>query len=348
MARGRYLSLRDEGQVLLDREILILRQVCSLVRRVCQSAFVRRAELPLAALACATAFCNAQDLSPRAYVITPVNGNAITLTYSFNSGDVLFDPAIPITGAKGQINSAVATYYYSGDFFSRSFNVTASLPYAIGYFNGMVGQNPNQVSLYRSGLLDSVYRFSVNLKGGPAMKAPEFIRWRQKLLIGASLKVVAPSGQYDPARLINQGSNRWAFKPEIGLSRRWGKIVLDTYAAVWFFTENSAFYPAGQNYLTQRPTGAFEGHLSYDWKRRLWFSLDGNYWVGGRSVVNGVVNYRSFQNNSRIGATASFPIGKHQSLKVSYSDGAYIVYGGDYQTVSVAWQYSWLGTKFRD
>ena len=213
----------------------------------------------------------------------------------------------------------------------------------------MVGQNPNQVSVYRSGLLDSVYRFSVNLKGGPAMKAPEFVRWRQKLLIGSESKVVAAqwavrSRQADQPGIETAGplSRRLVFL------RRWGKIVLDTYAAVWFFTENSAFYPAGQNYLTQRPTGAFEGHLSYDWKRRLWFSLDGNYWVGGRSVVNGVVNYRSFQNNSRIGATASFPIGKHQSLKVSYSDGAYIVYGGDYQTVSVAWQYSWLGTKFRD
>jgi len=94
-----------------------------------------------------------------------------------------------------------------------------------------------------------------------------------------------------------------------------------------------------------RPAAAFEGHLSYDWKLRLWFSLDANYWVGGRSIVNGTVNYKSFQNNSRIGATASIPIGKHQSLKFSYSDGAYIVYGGDYQTVSAAWQYSWVGTK---
>lgn len=274
-----------------------------------------------------------------------MNGNAITLTYSFNTGDVLFDPAIPITGGKGQINSQVFTYYYSGDFFGRSFNITGSLPYATGDFSGNVFNT--QMSIYRSGLADSVYRFAVNLKGGPAMKAPEFVKWHQTTLIGASLKLVAPTGQYDPHRLINQGSNRWAFKPEIGLSKRWGKWVLDTYAAVWFFTENSQFYPTGNYTLSQRPTAAFEGHFSYDWRRRFWVSLDGNYWVGGRSVVNGAVNLKSFQNNSRIGATASIPIGKHQSLKFSYSDGAYIVYGGDYQTVSAAWQYSWVGTKFR-
>jgi hypothetical protein len=299
----------------------------------------------LCAASLAAGCCHCQDLSPRAYVITPVNGNAITITYSFNTGDVLFDPAIPITGGKGQINTEVFTYYYSGDFFGRSFNVTGSLPYATGDFSGTVANQER--SVYRSGLADTVYRFAVNLRGGPAMKAPEFVKWHQKTLIGASLKVIAPTGQYDPLRLINQGSNRWAFKPEIGLSKRWGKVVLDTYAAVWFFTDNTGFYPTGNNTLSQRPTAAFEGHLSYDWKRRLWFSLDGNYWVGGRSIVNNVINYKSFQNNSRIGATASLPIGTHQSIKLSYSDGAYIVYGGDYQTVSVAWQYSWLGTKFK-
>ena len=36
--------------------------------------------------------------------------------------------------------------------------------------------------------------------------------------------------------LINYGTNRWAFKPEVGVSRRWGHWTLDTYGAVWFFT----------------------------------------------------------------------------------------------------------------
>jgi hypothetical protein len=300
----------------------------------------------LGAVSFATAdVCHGQDLSPRAYVITPVNGNAIILTYAFNDGNVLFDPALPITGGQGKINSAVLTYYYSGDFFGRSFNVTASLPYALGNFKGTFLNN--EVSLYRSGLLDSVYRFSINLKGGPAMSPREYSKWRQKTLIGASIRVVAPTGQYDPARLINQGSNRWAFKPEIGLSKRWGKWVVDGYVGVWFFTQNTHFYP-GKNSLSQQSTGAFETHLSYDVKQRLWFSLDGNYWVGGRSIMNGVLNPQSFQNNSRIGVTASFPISKQQSLKLSYSNGAHIVYGGDYQTVSVAWQYQWLGTKVKE
>lgn len=309
------------------------------------SGLVARASLLLqGAVFLVCALCNAQDLTPRAYTITPVNGNAINVTYAFVDGAILFDPAIPITGAKGTLNNYVLAYYYSGDFFGRSFNVTAALPYAEGNLSGEYAGRPQ--ALYRSGLTDSVFRFSVNLKGGPAMKAPEFVKWRQKTLIGASIKVVAPTGQYDPRRLVNQGSNRWQVKPEIGVSQAWRRLIFDAYAGVWFFSANDQFF-TGKNTLTQAPMGSFEAHVSYDIKPRLWVSLDGNYWVGGRTTINGVVNLGSLQNNSRIGVTAAVPISKHQSLKASFSDGAYIVYGGDYRILSLGWQYSWLGTKFR-
>jgi hypothetical protein len=88
--------------------------------------------------------------------------------------------------------------------------------------------------------------------------------------------------------------------------------------------------------------GSVEAHLSYDVKPRLWFSLDGNYWYGGETSLNGVATPTTLQANSRIGGTAAIPISKHQSLKFSYSRGTYATFGGDYQTVSGAWQYSWL------
>ena len=176
------------------------------------------------AIAAALEFCAlgvaAQDLAPRAYVVTPLNSNAITLTYSYYTGGLQFDGAVPITGATAQISVPVFTYYYSLNFFGRSANVLAALPYAMGNLQGkVIGAESH---LYRSGLLDSAYRFSVNLKGGPALPLNEFVKWRQKMLIGVSLKVVAPTGQYDPTKLINLGNNRWAFKPEIGYSQRWG------------------------------------------------------------------------------------------------------------------------------
>jgi hypothetical protein len=300
----------------------------------------------LALVASSSRAAHAQDLAPRAYVITPLHLSTVTLTWSFYDGSIDYNGALPVSGATGTYQVASVTVYHSFNFFGRSANALASLPYARGTFQGTVAGAGEQ--LYRSGLLDSVYRLSVNIKGGPALPAQEFPEWKQKVLLGASLKVIAPAGQYDPTKLINWGANRWSVKPEFGYSQRFGKIVLDSYAGVWFFTTNNdfwsrnAYYP-GTRSQSQNPIGAFEGHLSYDFKPRLWASLDGNYWFGGRTSINGVVNSLSELGNSRIGATVSLPITKRQSVKFAYSNGTYIRYGGNYQNVSVAWQYYWIG-----
>ncbi len=284
-----------------------------------------------------------QSLAPRAYVITPVNGNAITLTWSFYDGGVNFNGTIPIKGATGTYQVPTLSYYHSFSLFGRSANVTGFLPYGVGTFQGSLLGVQNQI--YRSGLLDLALRFSVNLKGGPAMSPPQLAKWRQKSLLGASLVVIAPTGQYNPRHLVNWGINRWAFKPELGYSRRWGHWLVDAYGGVWLYTTNSAFYalpnPQPQ---TESPIGSFEGHLSYDFpKQRCWASLDGNFWFGGTTALSGISNLATRQTSSRIGATVALPIGKHQTIKMSYSDGTYIRFGGNYQSVSVAWQYSWIG-----
>jgi hypothetical protein len=295
---------------------------------------------------CAVQTLNAQDLAPRAYVITPTRTNAVTVAWSFYDGNIDFNGALPVSGATGKYNIPVVSFYHSFGLFGRSANVVASLPYAFGHFRGTVAGAESE--LYRSGLVDSVYRVSVNLKGGPAMPLQDFAKWKQHVLLGASLKIIAPTGQYDPTKLINWGTNRWSFKPEFGYSQRWGKWVVDGYAGVWFFTTNhdffsrNSFFP-GTRSQTQNPIGALEGHLSYDFKPRLWVSLDGNYWFGGKTSIDGIQNPLTYESNSRLGGTASVPITQHQSLKFSYSNGTYIRFGGNYQNLSLAWQYSWFG-----
>jgi hypothetical protein len=292
--------------------------------------------------ACPLGLLHAQDLSPRAYVITPVHASTINLTWSFYDGGVNFNGTVPITGATGTYNVPIFGLYHSFDFFGRSANLSAALPYGVGNFSG--NNLGTQRSIYRSGLLDTTIRFSVNLKGGPALTTREFVKWEQKTLLGVSLKVVAPTGQYSPTKLVNWGINRWAFKPEFGYSERWGHWILDGYAGVWFYTTNPATLavPAPQP-QTEEPIGSFEGHLSYSFKDRSWLSLDGNFWTGGVTSLNGIQNLKSKQTGSRIGCTGSLPLSKHQSVKISYSDGTYIRFGGNYQSLSVGWQYSWIG-----
>jgi Putative MetA-pathway of phenol degradation len=288
---------------------------------------------------------HAQDLAPRAYVITPIHTNAITLAYSFYAGNLDFGN-IPITDATARASVPVLSYFHAMNFFGRTANFVAYLPYGVANFHGTV--LGTETNVYRSGLLDSVYRISVNLKGGPAMTVPQYAVWRQKTLIGASLRVIAPTGQYDSTKLINWGNNRWGFKPEVGVSRRLSRWLLDGYAGAWFYTKNPSFfsknqYNPGVLVQTQDPIIAFEGHLSYDVRPRLWASLDGNFWFGGKTSLNGMQNSASELRNSRLGATVSVPVTKHHSLKFSYNNGAYIKYGGNFQNISMAWQYSWMG-----
>jgi hypothetical protein len=291
-----------------------------------------------------------QGLAPRAYLITPVNSNALTISENYSTGAIEINNTVPITGASGSIHAFVATYYHSLSFFGRSANITVGLPYSVGTFRALVVDQQQEV--YRSGLGDVIARLAVNLKGGPAMEGPQFLRWKQRRLLGVSLLVQVPVGQYDSSKLINVGTNRWALKPEFGYSQRWGNWILDVYGGIWFFTSNPEFfsynsYFPGKRSQSRQPIGSFEAHLSRDFKARLWVSIDGNFWFGGGTSLDGIQAPNTVQRSSRLGVTASFPVNKHQALKFSYANGAYVRFGGDYQTVSVAWQYSWMGRRFK-
>jgi hypothetical protein len=199
----------------------------------------------------------------------PAAFECVTLSWAFFNGDIDYNGGLPISEATGTYNIGILSYYHSLSLFGRSANVVAALPHGVGRFNGLL---VNERHLYRSGLTDSVFRFSGNLKGGPAMPVQQFLKWKQKVLLGASLKIVASTGQYNSTELVNWSANRWAFKPDFGYSQAHGKWVFDAYMGVWFFTTNQDFwsrnvYYAGTRSQTQKPIGASEGHLSYDVKR---------------------------------------------------------------------------------
>lgn len=288
---------------------------------------------------------SAQDLTPRAYVIAPVGSNALVLQTSELDGSLQFNGSVPITDAKASASLPALAYYRAFALLGRTASVTVAVPYGTGHFSGTVAEAPRSAQIH--GLLDSSLRVSVNLIGGPAMRLRQFAGWRQDILLGVSLRIIAPTGQYDPTRLLNWGSNRWAFKPEIGYSQRWGHWLLDAYVSMWFFTTNpeffshNAFYP-GSRSRSQAPISAFEAHVSYDVLPRLWISFDANFWRGGRTSLNSIPNFGTDQKSSRLGLTASMPLSGHQSVKLSLSDGAYARYGGNYRSISLAWQYAWI------
>lgn len=281
----------------------------------------------------------AQQLEPRAYSVSPTGVNIAIAGYGYSAGDLNFDPSLPIDSGSGRINVVSAAYFRSMNVLGRSANTTIALPYSWGHLQGnyMGAFTP----LYRSGWMDPFARFAINLYGAPAMNLKEFAAWRPKTTIGASLTFSAPLGQYDPVKLINIGTNRWAFKPEIGISRRIGRsrLLLDAYAGAWLYTANTNFQGRRR---TQKPIASLQFHASYDIKPRWWIALDANFFRGGRTSIGGIER-NDLQSNSRLGATFALPLSKRQSMKFSYAAGAYTTIGGNFRTLTFAYQYLWGG-----
>jgi hypothetical protein len=157
--------------------------------------------------------------------------------------------------------------------------------------------------------------------------------------LGMSLYVILPTGQYNPSKLINIGSNRWSFKPEIGFSHPMGKWVFEVYAGVWLFTNNNDFF--GGHVREQAPLGSSQAHVSYTFLPRLWVAADYTYYWGGRTTIGGVLN-ADFQHNSRFGLTGAVPVAKNQSIKVAWSKGAATRLGANFTTYTIAYQFLWF------
>ena len=163
---------------------------------------------------------------------------------------------------------------------------------------------------------------------------------RQDVIVGAAVYVWAPWGQYDPTRLVNLGTNRWAFKTELGISKAWGAWTFELVPGVTFFTDNTDFLDGHTR--TQDPLYAIQAHVIYGFKSGVWVAFDGTYFTGGSTSVDGVSDDNR-RANSRAGLTVAVPVDRSNSVKFYASRGVSTRIGGDFDTFRVAWQYRWGG-----
>jgi hypothetical protein len=296
------------------------------------------AGLTLLAIAAASSRAHAQDLEPRAYANTPTGMNFVLLGYTYSDGGVTTDPSIPLTNADIKVHQTFLGYARALDLWGLSGKFAAVLPYA--WLSGtadLMGQ-PQEREV--SGFGDPRFQLSVNFYGAPALSLKEFADYKQDLIIGASLQVSVPLGQYDSDKAVNIGTNRWSVKPELGISKAWGPWTLELMAAVTFYTDNNDFF--GGQTREQDPLYSVQAHVIYSFPFGIWAALDGTYYTGGRTTVNGVKN-DDRQENSRLGATVALPVSRHNSVKLYGSVGATARTGTNFTTVGAAWQFRWGG-----
>jgi Putative MetA-pathway of phenol degradation len=282
----------------------------------------------------------AQELEPRAFSPNPTGLNFVVVNYSRLEGGVLFDPSIPLTDVEARLNATGLGYGHTFGLFGHSATALVGVPYVWGKISGQIEQSSGDVygEISRSGTADASFQLSVNLLGGPALSPSEFSRRAPETTIGMSLAVSAPTGQYDPAKLINIGTNRWGFKPQIGVSKPIGNFFLECYVGAWIYTDNDDFF--GATHLSQDPIASLQLHASYTFRPRLWIALDATGYRGGQTTVNGVQK-ANMQENSRVGATLSLPVRSSDSIKLAWSDGATTRVGATFRSLTIAWQHSW-------
>jgi hypothetical protein len=295
----------------------------------------------LAALAFAAAAgpiaAHAQELEPRAYSSAPVGTNFLVGSFTHFSGPVLLDPALTGIDINAHINAYTLAYARFSQLFGRSANFSAGVPYIQGDLHGRVMDAAADV--HRAGWGDMRLRGGINLIGNPPVGPADFAKQPDVLSLGTSLTVIAPTGQYENTRFINIGSNRWSFKPDVGLSYPMGNWFSEAAFGIWYFGDNND-YLGGQR-RSQDPLHVFQLHAGYNFRPGLWVAVDYGYYSGGRTAVNGDVNDDA-QRNSRVGAVLSVPIDKGWSGKLSYSKGTAVRVGGDYSIYNVALQYRWF------
>ena len=141
--------------------------------------------------------------------------------------------------------------------------------------------------------------------------------------------------------MLNLGTHRWSFKPEIGVAYPFGveqKWEVDGYINAFFFTDNTAYH--GVEVLRQEPLLGVEGHLSYSATKSVWASLDTRYAFRGETVLDGLA-----QNNSQqdliVGAEVHWLPNSHNSLGLVFAKALVHRSAPDYTGVVVKYAYSW-------
>ena len=281
---------------------------------------------------------DAQSLEPRLYSNAPIGFNFLIIGYSYSSGALPNIPELGLTDPNLKVDTAFVAYATVFKAFGQSGKVDVVLPFAKVYGNAY---DERRTLLTRDvkGMADMKVRLSYNFFGAPALSVKNYASYKQNLIIGGSLQVTIPTGNYDATKLINISTNRWAIKPSLGVSKAVGDFILECDIDAEFYTANNAYY--GGTTRKQDPLYSTQAHIIYNFNRGAWIGLDANYFWGGDYKIDGIYAQKQLEN-SRMGVTLALPINKKNSLKLYGSRGVISRIGTNFDIFGLAWQYRWF------
>jgi len=296
---------------------------------------MRRAKTLICMIAL-TGAVGAQEIEPRSYANIPVGMNFVAVGYSYSSGNVFVDPSLPIEDLDARVNIVLARYIRSFNLFSAPAKFKAVLPWSSGRWDGILdGEFRTRDT---SGFADARLGLGVLLVGAPVLEPSEFSSYEQGMVVGLDFNLVAPTGQYDPSKIINLSSNRWSFRSELGLSKAIGKWTVEAAGGVWFYTDNGDFY--GGNTLSQDPFLVAKVNVIRSIRPGLWWAIGTGYGQGGQTFVDGEPR-NTKQKNWRISVVVAYPLSPTQGLVLTVASGRTFQAGPEFDVAALAYQFSW-------
>jgi len=286
---------------------------------------------------CTPGKVSAQFNDARAYDNTPIGVNQLELSYTYVRSNASVDPSLAVAGANLNLNQGTIGYTHYFGVFHRLAWVEAAVPLA-GLDGSIAGTNV-QGSI--SGAGDSSYRFAMLLKGGPALSIEQLASYKPSTSLGLSLAITAPTGLYDSNKILNLGSDRWSFTPEIALSHPFGpdqKWEFDAYGNASFHTDNTSYH--GKETLRQEPLPGLEGHISYSFSERIWASLDTRYSFRATTFVDGV-SQDNAQQNFVLGSELNISLNPQNSLTFVFAKAIVHQNGPTATGFSIKYDYTW-------
>ncbi len=177
-----------------------------------------------------------------------------------------------------------------------------------------------------SGYADPTIQLDVNLFGTPPLKSGvDLLNYEPTWTLDLAMMLGFPIGKYDDDKLVNLGQNRWFGRVAVPLKYHFGVFApgymssLELIPSVWIFAPNNDFI---NQKLENDPLWQVEAHLTQDFTRSFFGSLDLLYRRGFQSEIDGVDVGDELDFGS-LGFTLGYHITDNLGIRTGYSSNVF-------------------------